>query len=296
MSDVTTTPAGSAIDIDIDKPTQPPAGGGNEASNAFLEKMPEEYRSKEWLMNVAKTADPVVELAKMYDNQLSLLGRKAEGLKVPGEGATEEDWKNFNKALGVPETADKYEYSAPEVPEHLKDYFAADEKLLGAMKEACLKAGVRPEGFKELAKAFDSYYLSALDEQMKGLNDSLNKLETNFKAKFGDRSNAVLENWQKSLGSVVGEEQAAVIANLDPAVKVVLAEHFEGFAKKYIREDNLDVSVPTTGGALTPTAYADEFGQAFAALRQHPPGSAEHVAAQSRLNALREKGKAVFQK
>lgn len=302
--EVNTTPAGTSIDVDIDSPTPGiPAPGtatgtvGKTTTTAsgtsFVEQVPEEYRSKEWLTNFAKTENPLAELIKSYDNQLGLIGRKSEGLKVPGENATPEDWANFNKAIGVPESADKYEYQPPQVKDELKEYFKPDEGLLSHMKEAALKAGVRPEGFKVLAEALDNYYVSELDKALGSTNQMLAQLESNFKAKFGDRSNEVLGGWQKSFESLPPESKT-VIESLDPRVKVVLAEAYENFAKKYIREDKLNLDVPTLGSAMSQADYGAEHAKLFAELRQHKPGTPGHLEANRKMEALRAKGAQLF--
>lgn len=304
MDNVTPTSAGLSMDIDIDAPTPPsstttPAPqAAQPATKTFLEMLPEQYRTKERFVNFSKAADPMGELLKSYENQESLIGKKAEGLRVPGEGATAEDWAAFNKALGVPETPDGYQYQAPEnIPEEFKDIFTQDENLLKVMREAALKAGVRPEGFKHLAAAFDSYYLDALKGQASANQAMFEKLENDFKQKFGERSNVVLENFNKSISSL-GEEQASLFNQLHPSVKVLLAEHHEAFAKKYVREDSLHLDVPSSSPSMTATQYGDEYEKAFAALRSaeksHGRGSSQYVEANQRLNSLRNSGKQIF--
>lgn len=299
---VTATPNGFSMGIDLDRPTQldpPPSAGtvtppATQAAKPFLEQIPEAYRGKEWLVNFSKTEDPLGELVKSYDNQISLIGKKGEGLKVPGEGATAEDWANFNRAIGVPDSADKYEYKEPEsVPEHLKQYFQTDEVLLGAMREAAIKAGVRPEGFKHLADAFNNFTLGELDKRHQELTAAMASLESSFKAKFGEKSGQVLETWNKSL-SGLGENQTAVLNNLDPSVKVVLAEHFNNFAKKYMREDSLGLDVPNSSPGMSREEYGAKYEELFAKVRQTTPGSADRLKAEFELKQLKEKGAVIF--
>lgn len=304
MTEITATPAGISMGIDIDAPTQltqsttitgtGTSTEGTQPTKSFLESVPEAYRQKEWVANLSKTEDPWSEIFKAHENALSMIGRKAEGLRVPGDNATEDDWKAFYRNIGVPETADKYEYKPPEAPEHLKPYVQQDEALMAAMKEAALKAGLRPEGFKHLTEAFDKYYLAELDKTVQGVNTTMAKLENDFKTKFGDRSNQVLEGWQKSISGLLGEQQAAVMQALDPSVKVVLAEHFEAFAKKYIREDNLNLDVPAYGHQMSPTEYGDAYASLYAKVRSSRPGTPEHIQAKQQMDALRAKGTEVF--
>lgn len=297
---VSATPAGFATEIEIDKPTIMPGQNTTPAPattgvKPFLESIPQEYAQKEWAQNFAKTENPLAELLKSYDNQIALVGKKNEGLRLPGEGATPEDWQNFHKAIGVPESADKYEYKAPEVPEELKDYFQTDENFLSKIREAAIKAGVRPEGFKHLAEAYDQYYLSELQQAVNNTKAHMQKLEQDFKGKFGERSNQVLDSWKNSFSSMLGKEQAAVLDGLDPTVKVVLAEHFDNFAKKYVREDSLNLGVPSAGNSvMTKAEYGERYEQLFAQVRGTTPGSAEHARANSALAALRSEAAKIF--
>lgn len=296
--EVNTTPGGGmSVDVDIDKPTVVPAPSTPppDHSKAFLERLPQEYAQKEWASNFAKTTDPWAELAKAFDSQQALIGRKAEGLRVPGEGATPDDWTNFHKAIGVPETPDKYEYKMPDVQdERLKPFVAQDEGLLNKMREAAMKAGVRIEGFQHLAQAWDEYYLSELDQAVTKRDEMMAKLESGFKAKFGDRSGQVLEGWQKSMVGLLGKEQAMIMDALDPTIKVVLAEYHDAFSKKYIREDNLNLDVPSSSPAMTQTQYSDEFEKLFRKQQAAAPGSPEFFEAKKALQALREKGATIF--
>ena len=285
------TPSGYSMGIDIDKPTPPAPNDPSESGKRFMQTVPEAFASKEWVGRLATHEDPMTEMFKQFDNQISLVGRKAEGLRLPGDNATAEDWSSFYKSIGVPESADKYEYKSPEVPEHLKQYWAQDEAFLTTMREAALKAGVRPEGFKHLAEAFDKFYLNELQSQVDGMNSNLKTLENNFKQKFGDRSDQVLDNWSKSLPGGLSPEQIRAIESLDPSVKVVLAEQFDNFSKKYIREDSLDLEVPRASNAMNVTDYGDEYARLFAKMRQAAPGSPDFFEAKRSLEQLQSRGR-----
>lgn len=296
MPDVVETGAGFSTEIDLNSPTSfdnQQQQSGAPASKGFVDYVPEAYRGKDWVNQLSQSQDPMGEMFKQFDNQLSLIGRKAEGLRVPGEGAAPEDWQNFYKQIGVPDSPDKYDYEPPAVDESLKPYYATDEKLIGVMKEAAMKAGLRPEGFKALAQAFDNYYLGELQQTATKTQEYLNRLENDFKQKHGERSQQILETWQNSLNDV-SQEQLAVIESLDPRVKVLLAEQFDKFAKKYVREDSLNLGVPSQTQAMNATQYGEEYARAFAALRRANPGSPEYLDAKKAYENLRAKGQQLF--
>jgi hypothetical protein len=275
------------MDIDIDAPIKP--AGPSEAVQQFTSLLPEGYSDKPWVQELTKTANPLQELFNQHENQISLIGRKAEGLKVPAADASEDERKAFHKALGVPENVEDYKYEQPEVPEPLKEFFKQDDDLLGAMRTAAQKAGITPEGFKEITKAFDGYYLNQLQTTIDAANQETARLETAFKQKYGDRSNAVLEQWG-ALAKQAPDWAVPVLESLPEVAKVALAAWSDNISSKYIKEDKIDLGVPTTGHGLTQTEYGNQFAETFAALRAAKPGSAEHLKAQSAYDALRAKG------
>lgn len=275
------------INIDAPLPPQP----GDTPGGKFLEALPEAYRQKDWAQKLSQHENPQEEFYKQFDNQVSLIGRKTEGIKLPGEGATEDDWKNFHKSIGVPDTVDGYAYKLPELPAHLKEHFAEDAGLVKVMKEAALSAGVRPDSFGKMTEAFDKYVIAQAEAQIKGMSETLNKVESEFKAKFGERSKQVLDSFQASVMELNGTADADIMDALDPRVKAVIAAHHENFAKKYIREDKLDLNTPSSGGTvMTANEYSEEYGKLFARVRGAQPGSADWLDASAKLKALKDKG------
>lgn len=288
---IVSTPAGSSLDIDIDKPTvTTPAAQPNAE---FLQKLPEGFAEKEWVKALVKHQDPVAELFKEHDNQLSLVGRKSEGLKVPGEGATPEERQAFHKAIGVPENLDDYKYEPPTVPDKLKEFFAQDDDLQKAMKAACQKAGVTAAGWKEIAGAFDAYYLAELEKTVDANAQTMNQLEAEFSKRYGDRSKTVLDQWGM-LSKMAPDWAAPVFEGLAAPVKVALAAWADQVAAKYIKEDKLDMASAVSGHTMTQHEYGNEYERLYSVMRKYTPGSPEHVKANQDLKALREKASEIF--
>jgi hypothetical protein len=68
----------------------------------WLEQLPQEMRGDTSLYGFKSIKD-VVEAYKS----------KSESLTVPGENATADEWAAYNKAFGIPETADGYQLTKP---------------------------------------------------------------------------------------------------------------------------------------------------------------------------------------
>jgi len=99
---------------------------------------------------------------KSFVEAQNLIRSKTEGMvKLPGEGATDDEKQAFAKALGIPEAPDKYERIAP--PEGL-DLSDADKKFLdGAVSELHKMGGFAAH--PEVVKTLEGFYHKAMQEQ-----------------------------------------------------------------------------------------------------------------------------------
>lgn len=97
-----TTPITGGLGDGIPAKTETPA-----PTSGPLDFIPEQYRGEAWATKY-KTAD---DFFKGFDNLTKLAGKKevTEGLKLPGEEASPEEWEKFYQGLGRPESFDKYE-------------------------------------------------------------------------------------------------------------------------------------------------------------------------------------------
>lgn len=89
-----------------DEQNNPITVEGSEAADSgnWNEMLPEEYRESSWATKYSSAE----ELWKGVDNMASLVGKKAEGITLPGEDATDEDWSNFYEGIGRPEDPNGY--------------------------------------------------------------------------------------------------------------------------------------------------------------------------------------------
>lgn len=137
----------------------PPAGGGTPPPNTppailadGLNFAPEWYTAlPEEFQGLAKDAKSIPDVLARLKSARDDIANRGSGLKIPGEKATDEEKSQFRatlyKHLGVPETPDDYDLSAPEG-------FDSDTELIKEIAAVMPKAGVTKEGAKLIADTY----------------------------------------------------------------------------------------------------------------------------------------------
>ena len=133
--------------VDGQKPDAKPAGengdkaegskDNNAANPAWMEQLPEEYRTGDSAKQFAKFAK-IADMAKAYSELESKMGNS---VTLPTEETSAEDLQKFYEKLGKPATADEYE-----VPDESANFFkeiAFNNNLTKAQAKAVLEAVVQ---------------------------------------------------------------------------------------------------------------------------------------------------------
>lgn len=302
MTEPNPTPAGAQMDVDLSAPTVLQANLPTAASKSWQESVPVAYRDKPYIAELAKQANPIDELYKQFDNQQSLIGRKDLGLQVPGEQATEQEWKDFHVKLGAHDSADKYTYTPPTAPPGLEQQFATDDKLLATMRAAALEGGLTQRQWEKVVKSFDSYYGEALQARHTEAQNYLKTLADNFTKNYGAKSTEVMGAFEKAASSTP-DFAKAWIQSQEPEGKAAMAALFHNFATKYVGEDKLDfsnMSGSAAGAGMSPTQYGDEYEKRFATMRQAEKAygvhSGDYLRAKKELAELQATGAKIFAK
>lgn len=172
--------------------------GGYESADAFVQSaierqsktwdsdLSEEVRSMDGfdglMEKFGKAENPIEEMAKGYLNVEKLASRKAEGVKVPGEDASEAELAEFYNSIGRPDDPDGYEIDpkftegddAPFEPEALKE-------VLGQFHEAGL-----PQSMLNKVLEIGAANMARSDEQFVALHEDMTReTMTNLKEKWG---------------------------------------------------------------------------------------------------------------
>jgi hypothetical protein len=233
----------------------------------FIESLPEEYRSAKWAENFSKSENPWHALAKSYANAEQQIGKLANRVAIPGENASPEELQAFRKAIGVPDSADAYEYKAPDLsgePEAVQALWKenANEELSKVAKAKAHELGLTPKQFAGMAEMLDRFNLN----MVKSLVEAAAQHETQrqqaeieaFKKVFGERAEGVRELAKQTL-SKIGLPQE--FANSPDAALI--------FAMDYIHR-NVFANDKVGGGAATPGRTPQQIRAEIMKLRDNP--------------------------
>lgn len=247
---------------------------------SFLESLPEDMREP-----LSKFKDPA-SLGKSYMELQKKLGeRDVNTLTIPGEGATPEERAAFLTKLGVPESADKYEFRPMEgLPEGFEVTSEMDKKFAEVAKKANLTqnqaALLRQQYYSELSGGHVQSTEQAKAAQEKAHQDTVSVLKEAWGEKAIDSQLDFLGDVMTKLG---GEEFLEVFKSIPDGVArgkglVALAKMAEGFKR--------DVLVDGALSTMTGTMTKDQARQQIENLRSS--GALQHADREVRYRALEQ--------
>jgi hypothetical protein len=91
---------------------------------------------------------------KTLVSQQRLLGKKADAVILPNEKSSPEEWKEFNKRIGIPETSDPYHAIKPA---NLSDNSEWTNETSKAFGDIAHKAGVTPQQWQKIIDQMNAY-------------------------------------------------------------------------------------------------------------------------------------------
>lgn len=214
---------------------------------SFFDHVPADLKEAAWVKDLARSDKPFESLMRSYDGAQKKIGEKSTGIQIPGESATEEEIKNFRKALGVPEAVDAYTFDKMDLanePEPVRAYLEADAKddsFQKTMQEAALKAGLTPKQFKELAAASDQWKLNYARDLVAAQDQRRQEQKQKFDAYYGDKAEFVQKTAKEIAQKVIPQE----IHQLgDP--EIALIEALRVIHEKVYKDDS--IGAPSTIG------------------------------------------------
>lgn len=130
----------------------------------------------------AKTVDQLAQALR--DAQRTIHDKGL--IKLPGEGATDDERAAFHKAIGVPETVEGYEIEGPQDADG--NPVELDKGLLDRLKATALKAGASADTFKALVQDVVAYQM----EQLGAVNAEQQQEARDWARSQGDKQSAKL--------------------------------------------------------------------------------------------------------
>lgn len=204
-----------------------PVAGTSEAPS-FADSVPEAYKDKPYMSKI----QDMDGLYKSFDSLQEMMGKRPSG--IPQENASPEEWGDFYKQMGRPDTAEGYEITFPEGAE-------INQEQLGQFKELAHQQGLTPKQVKAIAD-FDMQRSAAMQEGLSGqqeqyLTEQKTALDKLTSEQFGDRRQEVMDNGDKLVMKYLPESMDEHFRSLDPQSKALMATVLDGITKEYISED-----------------------------------------------------------
>lgn len=159
------------------------AGGGDNANaeqdapQDWRQSLPEEYRESSW---ATKYQTPE-EFYKGVDNMAKLVGKKSEGVTMPGDDATPEQWEEFYNGIGRPESPNGYKITLPE--ENAQYFQDGDVERITDMFH---KSGLNTKQAQALTEQYLDWQKSKLGEIGEAVQQQRQAAETALKEDWGD--------------------------------------------------------------------------------------------------------------
>jgi len=203
----------------------------------FSTLIPEGYGEKEWVKN----AGDLKTVFKMVEDQREAISKRPAG--IPQDDATAEERTTFNKAFGVPETLEGYEFEKIEGKESNEDFDKGIKALFHKSDVSIRQAKALEKGFNEL--------VAELSEKAKGDSEQQDiDFDKLAKETFGDREEDVMKVTKSLIAQYTPESMKGKIESLNNDALIIMAGVLDKIQKEFIAEDSIPRGNETqVGGA-----------------------------------------------
>lgn len=199
----------------------------------FTTLIPADFKDKPW---VKETKD-LTSLFKRTDDLITEIGKRPAG--IPQDNATPDQIAAFNKAWGVPDKPEGYQFQP--LPKELGE---ANPEFQNSVRAMFHKNGVSAKQAAGLEKEWNDIALAMVKKSTDAadaLDKDFEKLKTEV---FGNRAAEAVKGAGVLISKFVPEKMKAHVANLPNEQLIILASVIDGIRKEYIPEDRM----PQGGG------------------------------------------------
>jgi len=232
-----------------------PTGGGGQApasTSSWADKIPADYRSKPYMENILKSANPETEFFKQFDGLQTKLGQR---VGAPAPDASDEDWNKYYETVR-PADANQYEFKPVDLGEEGKavaDFInnQRDDEFMGKVKGIFHKHGLTKKQADGVAADYDQILSESIAPAIKQQLDAKKQMEADFdtqaKARFGENVDNALARGRKFVEDFLPKDMRASLGGLPNEALIAFAVAADEVHKKYEKGD----TVVPAGGAQT---------------------------------------------
>lgn len=181
------------------------ADNAQSSNNTPSFSVPEAYADRGWASKVQSHDD----VWKLLDNSQSLIGKRV----APDNGAPDEQWNEFYKTIGRPESADKYEF--PEVDGLPEGFDLTDFNQTA--KEVMFEAGLNS---RQAQKLYETYLKKEL-EVANGNKEAMQSRKAELDKEFDEVTNKIFDG---KFEEIAPKAQSFIRDNLPPDLLPVIDE------------------------------------------------------------------------
>jgi hypothetical protein len=223
-------------------PNAPPASSFTELLNGdqfidnWADRLPGEL--KEYSKTLSKFKTPGQLMASYASLEREFSKRTNDGVKMPGEGATDEDWQSYAKKIGAP-TRDDYKVSKPsDVPDELFNKELVDRTL-----DIAAKYGLPGKAVEDLVAAYSENLTGMLHEEIQAEQQAVEQVMSTLKSEFGNTLPTQIQKAQRAAIAVGLDVNDPSIGNNVSIIKALIK------VDEIISEDTLQI--PGVAGGNT---------------------------------------------
>lgn len=209
-----------------------PNPGANGAGQSVVipdnwrEALPEDIRNHDSMKAIVRVED----MAKSFIHGQSLIG--ADRIPVPSKHATPEDWTNVYKKLGLPETADKYEF------ELSKDKVYNDEFMKG-FRENAHKNGILPQQAKALMSWYEGLEQNFQKQAKDAFDANLTKSKGELQKEWGNAFQPNMAKAEKYLKEQTSPEFMEFVVKAGLSDNPIFVKQMSKLANEFYKEANV---------------------------------------------------------
>ena len=215
-------------------PNTPPAQSwsellqGDQFVDGWADRLPGEL--KEYSKTLSKFKSPGQLMSSYASLEREFSKRTNEGVAMPGEDATDEDWESYTRKIGAP-SRDDYVVTRPDgVPDAL-----FNEDLVGRTLDIAAKYGLPAQAVEDLVEAYSDNLNGMLQEEVAAESEAAEYVLATLKQEYGHTLNTQIQKAQRAAIAVGLDVNNPAIGNNVEIIKALIK------VDEIISEDTLQI-------------------------------------------------------